>query len=588
MTITNLPTPSQLLGVGNLSTWYPGQYDLLQQSLSWYYSPSRFLGLSIPTGAGKSLGALLLSKLSGARTIILTATKGLQVQYQKDSSLIGGVSVVGQNNFSCVLVSGLTADEGPCHEGLPCPVREQCPYRVQLRKALDANLVVTNYSYWLAQTNYSSGLGEFDLAILDEGHQCFSAMENYLTIFLSRIDLQPMGLDFPVIPVVLSSPPATTPAVKRRTKTGAVSPPDGYQTTPDSENGAVAGLDGVQDGGQDSNQDKQDEWSIWQSWAERCQPVADESIAHVELDMREYRNAGKTVPNHVSRAYRSAKSVAAKLERLSSVGEDWVIQKTHHGYRFVPKWVANYGGHLFRDVPKVVLMSAILSHRSCDYLGVPSDGSRTWIEMDSHFPPENTQIWHIPTARINYLTDDFGSTLWVSRIDQIIQRRLDRKGIVFTVSYDRARMLLSRSRFKDIMYAHSTGDVVQVVEKFKQAKPPAVLVSPTVTTGWDFPMDISGHGIPQYAVVGKIPYPDTRDVVTHARSDDDKEWTAFLAMETFVQECGRLSRRPTDLAEIFVTDDVFKWWYWKHKQFAPKWFQERVRGSLNTVPDPLV
>src|SRR3990170_8234166 len=113
-----LPSPSQLLGAGNFSTWYEGQYDLLQKSLDWYYSPARFIGLSIPTGSGKSLSGLLLSKLSEARTVILTATIGLQIQYQRDAKDLGGVVVMGQRNFQCILVNSLTADEGPCHDGL--------------------------------------------------------------------------------------------------------------------------------------------------------------------------------------------------------------------------------------------------------------------------------------------------------------------------------------------------------------------------------------------------------------------------------------------------------------------------------------
>jgi Rad3-related DNA helicase len=247
----------------------------------------------------------------------------------------------------------------------------------------------------------------------------------------------------------------------------------------------------------------------------------------------------------------------------------------------VPKWVSNYAHHLFQSIPKVALMSAILSHRSLDYLGVPGGEDRAWIEMDSHFPPQNTPIWHIPTARINYRTDDYGSTLWCSRIDQIIQRRLDRKGIIFTVSYERARMLLSRSRFKDIMVTHSTGDVIQVVEKFKKMSAPAVLVSPSVTTGWDFP------GL-DYIIVGKLPYPDTKDEVTQARHEEDKEWTSYLAMETLVQESGRGTRSATDRCEVLICDDSFKWYWYRYKQFAPRWFQLRVRGSLQSVPDPLV
>ena len=533
---TNLPTPSQLLGAGNLTSWYPGQYDLLSQTLDWFYSPARFLGMAVPTGAGKSISSLLLSRLSGARTVILTATKGLQEQYQRDAAQLGGVLVKGQNNFPCILVKDLRADEGPCHDGNSCELREQCPYRVQLRAALSSKLVITNYAYWLAQTNFSSGIGEFGLAVLDEGHQCFSAMENYLTIFISRMDIQSMGLHFP--------------------------------------ESAIAGADALAD-----------LWTAWKTWAAGALPTADDYIADLDEQIKSYRSRNQLVPGGLSRVYRSARSTQAKLSRLATVNEFWVVQQTYHGYRFVPKWVSNYSAHLFGKIPKVVVMSAILSPRTADHIGIPSNGDRAWIEMDSHFPPENTPIWHIPTARINYRTDDYGSTLWATRIDQIIRRRLDRKGIVFTVSYERAKMLVSRSDFKGIMLTHSTADVVQVVERFKKMPAPAVLVSPSVTTGYDFPMDKSGK--PQYIIIGKIPYPDTKDPVTHARQEDDKEWSSFMAMETLVQSCGRMSRSVDDKTEIFCVDDSI-FWFWKlNSKFAPYWFRRRWRGRKDNVPDPL-
>jgi len=297
------------------------------------------------------------------------------------------------------------------------------------------------------------------------------------------------------------------------------------------------------------------------------------------------RSSGESVPNHMSRSLRSIKSLATKLQRLSVVNEQWVVQKTFHGYRFVPKWVANYAADLFQTSSKVVVMSAILSHRSADYLGVPKGGDRTWIEVGSHFPPGNTPIWHVPTARINYRTDDYGSTLWAARVDQIIQRRLDRKGIVFTVSYERARMLLSKSRFKDIAVTHGTSDVMQVVERFKNMPAPAVLISPSVTTGYDFPAEL--YNI-RYIIVGKIPYPDTKDPVTQARQEEDKSWTSFIAMETMVQECGRATRSATDKCEVLVIDDNWKWFAYRYKDFAPAWFRSRIKGSLQSVPDPLV
>lgn len=525
----SLPSPSALLGIHGYDFWYPGQEQAFSKIMDWYNSPDRFLGTAIPTGGGKSVDAVLLAILTGVRTVIVTATKGLQSQYIAFASQLGGANVTGQNNFTCALVPSLRADEGPCHDGLPCSVKEHCAYRLQLARALESQIIVTNYAYYLAQTNFSSGLGDIQLLILDESHTAgaFSAMENFLTIHLSRMDVESMGVEFP-------------------------------KTI--------------------------DQWAIWKLWAEDAVPVVKSHVLSLESEIKSLRDSGaQTIPSATSRAYRTAKGILARLERLSVVSEDWVIQSTRHGYMFTPRWVANYGNSLFHTVPKVMLMSAILSHKTLDAIGVPREG-RSWLEVDSYFPPENTPIWHVPTARINFRTDDYGSTIWCTRIDQIISRRLDRKGIVFTVSYERARMLLARSRYKDIMLTHSTNDVIQVVNKFKAMPAPAVLVSPTVTTGWDFP----GNGKPQYIILGKVSYPDTRDLVTKARHEDDKEWSSFLAMETIIQSSGRCSRSAEDRCEILAVDDNFKWFMYRYKDFAPAWFNKRWRGSLGSVPDPLV
>jgi Rad3-related DNA helicase len=135
------------------------------------------------------------------------------------------------------------------------------------------------------------------------------------------------------------------------------------------------------------------------------------------------------------------------------------------------------------------------------------------------------------------------------------------------------------------MLTHTTGDVTQVVNRFKQMGAPAVLVSPTVTTGWDFPQ---GGGKPQYIIIGKLAYPTAKDPILQARQEDDKEWSSFMAMEVLIQESGRMTRSSTDLAEIFCVDDNITWFLKAYSKFAPKWFMQRYKGSLSCVPEPLV
>jgi Rad3-related DNA helicase len=328
--------------------------------------------------------------------------------------------------------------------------------------------------------------------------------------------------------------------------------------------------------------DKAADWSEWQLWAAANLPTAVKRVEVLGADIKSRRESGNTIPGALSHTYRTSKSIAGRLESISTAHGLWVIQSTRSGYKFTPRWVAGYGSSLFGAVPKVLLMSAILTPKTADSLGVPPEPeNRTWIDVPSYFPPENTPIWHVPTVRVNYRTDDYGTSIWLARIDQIISRRLDRKGIIFTVSYDRAYLLLRNSRYNDIMVSHSTADVVQVVNRFKDMPAPAILVSPSVTTGYDFP------GL-DYIIAGKVPYPDTQDPVIRARHEDDKEWTAFLAMGVLIQELGRGTRSADDQCECLIVDDTFRWWWPAFRKYAPKWFCDRVKGSLTCVPDPLV
>ena len=88
-----LPPPGVLLGIPNYDKWRTNQDVAFQAIMDWYSSDKRYIGMSMPTGSGKTICALLAAKMTDVRTVILTATKGLQEQYLFTGQQLGMVSV---------------------------------------------------------------------------------------------------------------------------------------------------------------------------------------------------------------------------------------------------------------------------------------------------------------------------------------------------------------------------------------------------------------------------------------------------------------------------------------------------------------
>jgi len=131
------------------------------------------------------------------------------------------------------------------------------------------------------------------------------------------------------------------------------------------------------------------------------------------------------------------------------------------------------------------------------------------------------------------------------------------------------------------MFSHDPRTARSAVQAFKRADPPALLISPSMVTGWDFPYDTA-----EYQIIGKIGFMDTRSAIENARSKDDKDYVAYEAMQQLVQACGRGMRAEDDRCEVLVIDDSARWFVPRYRHFAPQWFSEAwVWGSA--VPKPL-
>lgn len=308
----------------------------------------------------------------------------------------------------------------------------------------------------------------------------------------------------------------------------------------------------------------------WASWAGAVLSRVQERLEVVKSGV------GSGGPNKmVARELRGLARMHDSLVELRTVGGDWIVSRMADGWMVTPLWPKDHIGALVRGSKKTLLLSAFLTPKTTGMLGVENP---QWLNIPSAFPVQNRMVIHVPTARANRNMDVYERGLWLSRIDQIIGGRKDRKGIIHSVSYKRRDQIMDGSENRKLMVTHQAGDVVQVVERFKHGKPPLVLVSPSIHTGWDFP-----HGQCRYNIISKIPYPDTRDPVTAARTKADPEWPMYHAMSVVVQAAGRGVRAMDDWCDTFIIDDDWAWFWPKNKQFSPPWFREAV-GRESTIP----
>lgn len=240
---------------------------------------------------------------------------------------------------------------------------------------------------------------------------------------------------------------------------------------------------------------------------------------------------------------------------------------------------------LFRMIPKVVLMSATIREITIKDLGI-KETDYALIEAPSPFPVVNRPIWwHRIGIRLTAKTSDVNQQFWVSKIDQDIHPRLPWKGIIHTVSYSRARYIQEVSKFGQYMIIHDPSNTRETVERFKRMPEgkPAILLSPAIHTGWDFPLETA-----RWQIISKVPFPNTSFGIALARKNHDSQYAQKHAIAVIQQMAGRIVRSETDYGETIITDDSIDWLYRHYKPYYSRWFRESFDryGGVDIVPPP--
>lgn len=529
-------SPLDLGAPSKFKEWRDGQDRLFWDIVD---CTKRFSIHNAPVGMGKSLAAVMAAIVTGKRVAYLTESKGLQDQISADFAECGLFDMRGLQNYTCqALAEGgflekmwtkqwdrPTCDIGPCISGLRCDLKNAgCDYFDSHRSANGAKLVLTNYAYWIAIHKYGQGLGKFDMVILDEAHSAEGALSSALSVEFVPKDFRELGTE----PIKITA--------------------------------------ALQD---------------WRMWARvqlmKCQGKLEFFTAGARIGQTVDERGVLTLVNDTdlpdASELRFWKRLEGKCQMVSESNDDWIVEQDEasKNIRLAPAFIGKYvESALLRDIPRVVMMSGTVRPKTADLMDI-AESEREFIEYPSTFPVERRPIYWLPTVRLNSKSPPEDLRTWVVRIDQILARRPHLKGIIHTRSYQRQQYLLAHSRFKNIMYANTQGNMQKVVKDFRAADPPAVLVSPSVGTGFDFP-----YSACRFQIIGKMPFYDKRGAVMKAQIKLDPDYPNYLTSQDLIQLYGRPNRAPDDFSETWIVDDHFEWFV---QQYSGYKFDEHT-GKL--------
>jgi len=422
---------------------------------------------------------------------------------------------------------GMAAQRSKCD----CLEKGTCPYRQVYDCFVRSDLSITNYPYFFTEHTYVGKLKPRNVVVCDECHTLEKQLLKFGELSVSDKFLQEWEIHL--------------------------------QARPKSEDS--------------------EDISAWLE--EHYIPIAEERVDTVKflmeegnLDDAKLRQATSLI-NHVQK-------LTLTLHGLRTEPDNWVTWKETDPKKGEvinarPLDASPYVKMLTTSGAVRIYMSAYPGDKEvfCRSIGLEPPHV-AWLTLGSTFPVENRPIVMGLIGSMGKKNVDASLPAVLRTCEKIMSKHADEKGIIHCNSYRLGEQIVDHFATSEhaqrMIFPKTAEEREEAFRTHTTSKEPTIIVSPSMTEGFDFSGDLA-----RWQIIAKMPYPYLGDRQIAAKKDLDPAWYDAQTVGTIIQSTGRVVRSETDRGVTYILDADFLFLWDRRMSMFPRWWRDAMVWGKN-------
>lgn len=517
----------------------PHQKEVLEEIVEAINSDYKCFLLDCPTGFGKSPINIALGR-SVNKAFYITPQLSLIDQLRNDKFCGPYLTEIkGKSNYVCVKDTDLNCSvckmkikpEISCEE-------DECPYKIQKKKAFASQLMLTNFAYFFLVSG-GSKFKNRDLMIIDEAHNISEDIVKGMSITVS-----PHTLPLEIYKV-------------RQKEIDAIKEKDDFNEYPE----LTTLLEHIR--ADCDTQVEVNDYTIGDLTDEATTKEKQDKITQLAKQNKQLEEFSHRIANYISN--NQAEHVF-RVDKQGYYGSQYtrISLQPLYAAPFMPKKLWSKSEYFILSSATLMDTNLYLHETGLDTILEPDQIKH--ITVPSTFPKQNRPIINSTVGKMTYETKAVTLPLAIKRVEEILD--IEKGNVaIHCHSYDFADAIWFNinPKYKYRLIRQEQGKRQEGLETWKTHRD-KVLLSVNFEEGQDWVGDICTAQI-----LFKVPYLNLGDKRVRVRINGrhENDWFNNETLKKVIQSYGRAVRTETDKANFYVIDESFLWLLQKSDSIPP-------------------